>query len=90
MTVEEKRKNLTVEDIVSNCENRVIALNGKDGKKMFDTRNNKRDYIAQFYGREVLCIWADVIVNPYGGFNPSIEPVVKCYVSNYPWKDGAE
>ena len=38
----------------------LIALDSKDGKILFDTSKNKREYISKFSSGEIDCLWADV------------------------------
>lgn len=64
----------------------VIALDGKSGKKLFDTRINKREYIKKYMGAEVTKVWADVQLIRGVGFGDYFRPVMKCYLSHDSWK----
>jgi hypothetical protein len=65
----------------------LIALDGKDGRILFDTSKNKSEYIEQFKTGQVLDIWADLRRRGLGGWNVYYEPVIKCYVSHDSWKE---
>lgn len=65
----------------------LIALDGKNGRILFDTSKNKREYIEQFKTGQVLAIWADVSHRGFGGWNEYYVPVIKCYVSHDSWKE---
>ena len=63
-----------------------IALDAKDGKLLFDTSRNKKDYIAQFLTGEISSLWSDVrkVRGIYGDY---FKPVMKCYVLHNSWKE---
>lgn len=63
----------------------IIAYNGRDGKILFDTSKNKKEYVDKYNKGEVLCIWADMkqFDNVFGGY---YKPVIKCYITNESWK----
>lgn len=65
----------------------LVAHDAKDGKILFDTAKNKREYIEQYKTGEVVALWADTQrrANPYGSY---YVPVIKCYVSHDSWKGG--
>ena len=65
----------------------LIALDAKDGRILFDTSKNKREYIEKFKTGQVLSIWADLRHRGLGGWNGYYEPVIKCYVSHDSWKE---
>lgn len=64
----------------------LIAYNGMDGKILFDTSKNKKEYVDKYNKGEVLAIWADMkqCDNVFGGY---YKPVIKCYVTNESWKE---
>lgn len=67
----------------------LVAHDAKNGKLLFDTAKNKREYIEKFKTGEVVALWADTQRrgNEYGSY---YVPVIKCYVSHDSWKeDGA-
>lgn len=63
----------------------LIALDGKDGKMLFDTARNKREQIEKFFGGEVIALWADVKLKKGIAFGDYFVPVMKCYVSHNSW-----
>lgn len=65
----------------------LIALDAKNGKILFDTEKNKREYIEKFKTGEVTALWADI--RKRGSvWNDYFETVLKCYVSHDSWKWG--
>ena len=80
------RELLTVnERFGSFVKGRLIALDGANGKILFDTRRHKIDYISKFNNGIVLCIWADAKKRCGHGFGDFFEPVTSCYVSHESW-----
>lgn len=65
----------------------MVALDGKNGKKLFDTRVNKREYVNKFMNAEVISLWADVRLIKGIGFGDYFRPVMKCYLSHDSWKE---
>lgn len=63
----------------------IIAYNGMDGKILFDTSKNKKEYVDKYNKGEVLAIWADMkqYDSTFGGY---YKPILKCYVSNRSWE----
>lgn len=61
---------------------RMIALSGADGKKLFDTRNNKIDYIAsKFFDREIQALWTEIRpTSTHNGYTTFYEPVLMAYI----------
>ena len=64
----------------------LIALDSKDGKILFDTSKNKKEYISKFYSGEIDCLWADVKHIKGVGFGDYFKAVMKCYVVHDSWK----
>ena len=60
----------------------MIALSGADGKKLFDTRNNKMDYIAsKFFDREIQAMWTEMRpTSTNNGYTTFYEPVLMAYI----------
>lgn len=65
----------------------LIALDAKDGKILFDTEKNKREYIEQYKAGKVVALWADMRKRNSAWYNYFV-PVIKCYVSHDSWKEG--
>lgn len=76
---------MTIQELRELNRSILIAYNGKDGKILFDTRKNKKEYVDKYNKGEVLSIWADIkqCDSTFGGY---YKPVIKCYVSNGSWK----
>ena len=71
------------------CDGRVIAIDGMNGRILFDTLKNTRTYIKTFFNGEVSALWADVCVET--SYPTSvIRPCIKCYVKHDSWKGGEE
>lgn len=65
----------------------MIALDGKDGKILFDTRKNKEEFIQKYHDGEILGIWVDLKLTKHSGFASSdVEAVLMCYVSHNTWR----
>ena len=70
-------------DAILKCE--LIALDSQDGKILFNTRKNKREYISNFLSGTVTSIWADARRVEIGGYLCSFKPVMTCYVLHNSW-----
>ncbi|MBR6271387.1 MAG: hypothetical protein IKR26_04465 [Lachnospiraceae bacterium] len=67
----------------------LIVLDAKDGKILFDTSRNKREWINSFANGEILSLWADA--KPIRGvYGKCFKPVIKCFVCHDSWKRGEE
>ena len=77
-----------VSDIMGIAKGRVIALDGKTGKVLFDTDRNKGKHIDQFMHGEVLDVWTDIKTMRHMGFaSASVDAVLMMYVSHDSWKE---
>ena len=83
--LDKKVRGIFSDDKVLKCE--LIALDGKDGKILFDTDRNKREHINKYSSGEILSLWADVKLLR-GAFGDYFKPVMKCYVHHDSWKKG--
>ena len=63
----------------------LIALDSKDGKILFDTSKNKKEYISKFSSGEIDCLWADVKHHKGIAFGDYFYAVMKCYVVHDSW-----
>ena len=61
----------------------IIALDGKDGKTLFDSRNNTPTYIKRFKNGKVLDIWVEG--RSRHDFYDTITPVLMVYLSHNSW-----
>ena len=84
--LDKKVRGIFSDDAVLKCG--LIALDAKDGKVLFDTAKNKREYIEKFKTGEVVSLWADVQKKGGTGWNACFIPTMKCYVSHDSWKEG--
>lgn len=73
------------DDKILKCD--LIALDAKDGKILFDTAKNKREYIEQFNTGEIISLWADLRHRGIGSWNGYYVPIIKCYVHHDSWKE---
>jgi len=67
--------------------NRMIALDAGTGKQVFDTGNNKAEFVKKFFPANILDIWVEMRerIKPVG-FGPYIyEPVIVCYIEHDSW-----
>ena len=64
----------------------LIALDSRDGRILFDTSKNKREYISKFCSGEIDCLWADVKHIKGVAFGDYFKAVMKCYVVHDSWK----
>ena len=83
--LDKKTRGIFTDNEVLKCE--LIALDAKDGKVLFDTAKNKREYIEQYKAGKIISLWADMRKRN-GAWINYFEPVVKCYVSHDSWKEG--
>ena len=72
--------------------NRVIALDGKDGKILFDTYKNKSAYIEKYMSAEVISIWAsNKERGSYCGYSGTyFQPCTMLYLSHDSWQKKEE
>ena len=60
----------------------LYAKHAQNGKRLFDTRSNKKEFVKQFYDWEVSSMWPDF--QPEKGISfsqyPYIVPVIGCYI----------
>ena len=62
----------------------LIALDGKDGKVLFDTRRNKKEHIEQYMSGDVLSLWTDMVIYK-SVFGDYCKAIMKCYISHDSW-----
>ena len=82
--LDKKAKGIFSDDVLLKGE--LIALDSKDGKILFDTSKNKREYISKFSSGEIDCLWADVKHIKGVAFGDYFKAVMKCYVIHDSWK----
>lgn len=84
--LDKKVRGIFLDDAVLKCG--LIALDAKDGRVLFDTAKNKREYIEQYKKGEVVSLWADIKKKGNGVWGSYVVPVIMCYVSHNSWKEG--
>lgn len=67
-------------------EGEIIALDGRDGKVLFDSRRNKQEHIQKYREGKVIMLWPDVRCVKVALGNHFV-PVMKCYLSHDSWKE---
>lgn len=77
---------LTVRDFRKINQSALIAMDGKDGKILFDTERNKEETCRKYDDGIIIAMWADIRTNNKNGFQYFYRPVIKCYVSHNSWK----
>lgn len=70
------------------AKSRVIALDAKDSKILFDTGKNKQEYIDKFMSGRIIHLLSDVVHLGNSETIVHIDPVIKIYVSHDSWKRG--
>lgn len=83
--LDKKTRGIFTDNEILKCE--LIALDAKNGKILFDTEKNKREYIEQYKTGKVIALWAD-LRKRNSAWNDYFVPVMKCYVSHDSWKEG--
>ena len=68
---------------------RIIALDGFDGKRLFDTRKNKKEHIHKYYNARVTKLWTE-IKSETSGYRCSAEPVIMLYLDHNTLNDERE
>ena len=80
-----------VSDIMELAYGRVIALDGKNGKVLFDTSKNQKKDIVQFMRGEVFGFWTDIKTTQHNGFaSASAEAVLMMDVLHDSWKEKSD
>lgn len=77
---------MKVKELLNIKQTRLIALDGKTGKTLFDTSRNKKEYYSRYNDGEVINIWADLYAHN-NNFNTWFETCIKCFVSHKSWED---
>lgn len=81
--LDKKARGIFSDDMILKGE--LIALDSKDGKILFDTSKNKREYISKFSNGEIDFLWADVKHIKGIAFGDYFKAVMKCYVIHNSW-----
>lgn len=68
----------------------LYAKRAQDGKRLFDTRHNKKEFTEHYFDWEVISLWPDFQPDKGIGFSqyPYIVPVLGCYIK--PPKEGCK
>lgn len=82
--LDKKARGIFSDDMILKGE--LIALDSKDGKILFDTSKNKREYISKFSNGEIDVLWADVkYIKGIAFGDYFFKAVMKCYVIHNSW-----
>lgn len=85
--LEKQTRGIFMDDVILKCP--LIAMDAKDGKILFDTSKNKREYISQYLNGEILSLWADCKHIKGMAYGDYFKPVMKCFILHNSWmKDG--
>lgn len=76
---------MTVKEILNISESEIVALDGKDGKTLFDSRQNRREYIEKYNNGKVLHIWSGIRTKRGDDFYATVSAVLMLYVSHNSW-----
>lgn len=68
------------------CKSRVIALDAKDGKILFDTYKNKSEYVEKFFDGDVSALWSDIKTDVSMGYGNLYKGVVMLYLRHGSWE----
>ena len=68
--------------------NRLIALDGGNGKILFDTAKNKKDFIEKYYPGNISAMWVEM--REWNGHSPGYgpqlyQPVLMVFVDHNSW-----
>lgn len=74
---------LKVKDLLEICESKIVAMRGDNGKIVFDTRKNNKEYVKKYEDVDVLTMWSEVRTEKTIGFSQYIVPVIVCYLDAY-------
>lgn len=89
MSKEEKYEFLTVKRFLKEFAmgGTVIAYDGKDGKRLFDTSRNTAEHIDQFAKGIIIGVWAELKdLDAHSKCSKTFTPVVSIYVSHNSWE----
>lgn len=75
---------MKVKELLNIRQTRIVALDGKTGKVLFDTSRNKNKYYSKYNDGEIIGIWAYLYAHNEH-FNTWFEPYIKCFVSHGSW-----
>jgi hypothetical protein len=67
-------------ELLELCKTQMRAYTARDGKLIFDTNRNKREYVERFADCAVLAIWAEVSSKKMGGYTQVIMQHVSVYL----------
>lgn len=63
----------------------LIGIDDYDGKKLFDTRRNKEEYLEKYLTGEIISLWMDTVCSTGFGYGVRVTPILKCYVKHDSW-----
>lgn len=59
----------------------VIAYDSYSGRQLFNTRQNKEEFVETFFDREIICIYGDLL-KWQSGYLIHYIPVIKVYLTH--------
>lgn len=62
------------------AQGRIMALSSRTGRVVFDTHKNTKDYIKNYYNKEVRQIWADAAIDKNGVYGSGVRLCLKMYI----------
>ena len=72
---------MKVSELLELSESKIVAMRSDNGKTVFDTRRNNKEFAKKYADVEVLTIWSEVRTEKSIGFSQWIVPVIVCYLS---------
>ena len=67
-------------ELLELCKTQMRAYTARDGKLIFDTNRNKREYVERFADCAVLAIWPEISSKKMGGYTQVIMQHVSVYL----------
>lgn len=70
---------MTVADLMEVAKTYVVALDGMNGKKLFDTSINKKEYYEKYYNVEITDLWSEMRKTG-SSYNSFYKQILCCYI----------
>lgn len=78
---------MKLEELMKLAKTDIIAYDAMTGHKLFNTRNNNKNYVQKFTKGELCAIWSDM-ANIGDTWSNRYIPIIKCYIFHDSWKEG--
>lgn len=72
---------MIVKDLISLTSGRAIAFDAMDGKQLFDTKTNKKEFIKKYEMGRISSLWASAKMNT----SDIIQAVIMMYIVHDSW-----